>query len=346
MSERMLNLMDIRELLLHLRAQSSYRQIQRDTGLDRRTVRRYREWAKEQGLLEGELPGLEDLQGLIESSLQEKAPPQNQSSVEPFRSLVGPWVKQGVEIAAIRQRLLERGYSGSYAAVWRFVRSLKPGREQETTTRLETQPGVEAQVDFGYAGRMIDPESGQLRRAWAFVMTLSWSRHQYAEFVWDQKVETWLSCHRNAFEFFGRVPERVRIDNLRTAILKAVFDEPRVQYAYRECAEHYGFLIAPCRVATPQHHGRAAHPRHDPRETPGALRAGRAGLSPATARQPLRPGRLEARQGVPGLLCGLQQRLLLGAPPTVSRESVDLRGLPASAHLRREAKTGRDAYHH
>jgi transposase len=256
MSERILNLMDIRELLLHIRAHSSYRQIQRDTGFDRRTVKRYCEWAKNQGLLAGDLPALEELQVMFERSFQEKAPPQNQSSVENFRSQVKDWVEQGVEIAAIRQRLMERGYTGSYASVWRFVRTVKPGREQETTTRVETKPGEEAQVDFGYAGRMIDPESGQLRKAWAFVMVLSWSRHQYVEFVWDQKVETWLRCHRNAFEFFGRLPQRVRIDNLRTAILKAVFDDPQVQYAYRECAEHYGFLIAPCRVATPEHKGK------------------------------------------------------------------------------------------
>jgi transposase len=30
-------------------------------------------------------------------------------------------------------------------------------------------------------------------------MTLCWSRHQYAEIVWDQRVETWLACHRRAF---------------------------------------------------------------------------------------------------------------------------------------------------
>jgi transposase len=255
MSERILNLMNIRELLIHIRAHSSYRQIQRDTGFDRRTVKRYREWAQAQSLLEGDLPALEVLQGMA-STFQEKTPPQNQSSVEHFRSQVEDWVGQGVEVAAIRQRLMERGYTGSYASVWRFVRTIKPGKEQETTTRLETKPGEEAQVDFGYAGRMLDPQTGKLRRTWAFVMTLCWSRHQYVEFVWDQKVETWLRCHRNAFEFFGCVPGRVRIDNLRTAILKAVFDEPQVQYAYRECAEHYGFLIAPCRVATPEHKGK------------------------------------------------------------------------------------------
>ncbi len=256
MSERILKLMDIRELILHIRNQSSDRQIQRDTGIDRRTVKRYREWALEQGLLEGEMPPLETLQALVANSFQEKTPPQNLSSLESYRSQVKKWVDQGVEIAAIRQRLLERGYTGSYASVWRFVRTIKPSSRKGTTTRLETKPGEEAQVDFGYAGRMVDARTGKLRKSWAFVMTLSWSRHQYVEFVWDQKVETWLNCHRKAFEFFAGTPGRVRIDNLKTAILKAVFDDPQVQYAYRECAEHYGFLIAPCRVATPEHKGK------------------------------------------------------------------------------------------
>jgi transposase len=256
MNERILNIMDIRELVVHLRAQSSDRQVAKDTGLNRRTVRRYRQWAKEQKLLEGSMPPLEELLVKLESSFREKLPPQNQSSVEAYRSLIEGWVKDRVEAAAIRQRLMERGYVGSYASVWRFVHSLKAGQPQETVTRVETKPGEEAQVDFGYAGRMIDPETGELRKAWCFVMTLSWSRHQYVRFVWDQKVETFLNCHRLAFEFLGGTPSRVRIDNLKTAILKAVFDDPQVQYAYRECAEHYGFLIAPCRVATPEHKGK------------------------------------------------------------------------------------------
>jgi transposase len=256
MNERILNIMDIRELLIQIRAKSSNRQVQRDTGLDRRTVQRYREWAQAQKLLEGEMPSLEELHARVEQSFREKVPPQNESSVEGYRGLIEGWVKANVEVAAIRQRLLERGYTGSYASVWRFVNTLKAGKRPETTTRVETKPGEEAQVDFGYAGRMIDPASGELRKAWAFVMLLSWSRHQYVEFVWDQKVETFLNCHRKAFEFFRGVPQRVRIDNLKAAILKAVFDDPQVQYAYRECAEHYGFLIAPCRAAVPEHKGK------------------------------------------------------------------------------------------
>lgn len=54
-------------------------------------------------------------------------------------------------------------------------------------------------------------------------MRLSYSRLDYYEKVYDQKVETFTSCHINAFEFFGGVPEYIRIDNLKSAILKASF---------------------------------------------------------------------------------------------------------------------------
>ena len=199
--------MDVRELLTQIRANESDRQIHRDTGVARRTIKRYREWAQVQGLLEGELPRLEELVKLFKEKLPMPTPPQNTSSVEPYRDIVKQLVDQNIETAALYQRLLERGYSGSYSAVYRFVRTLKPkkGKGREATVRVERKPGEEAQVDFGYAGRMIDPETGELRRAWGFVMTLSWSRHQYVEFVFDQSAATWLLCHRHAFAFFGGV---------------------------------------------------------------------------------------------------------------------------------------------
>ena len=247
--------MDIRELLRHIQVNSSDRGVYRETGVHRQTVKRYREWAAEQGLLEGQLPPIEELQALLEATLPHPQPPQNASSVESYRDVVAQLHQEGVEIAAIRERLTERGYRGSYSAVYRFVRGLDP-RLPDATVRVERQPGEEGQVDFGYAGRMIDPDTGQLRKTWVFVLTLSWSRHQYVEFVFDQKAGTWLVLHGHAFEFFGGAPGRLVIDNLKAAITRACWDDPQVQYSYRECAEHYGFLISPCRPKTPQHKGK------------------------------------------------------------------------------------------
>ena len=255
MSDRRTRIVDIRAILMQLRAGVSQRQIERELKLNRRTVKKYQEWAEEHGLLKGELPPLEELQALLEQTIPGVQPPQNVSTVEKYRTLVEKWVKEKVETMAIYQRLQEKGFGGTYMAVYRFVRHLK-GQPLRATVRVERQPGEEVQVDFGYAGWLIDPVTGKQRRAWAFVMTLAWSRHQYVEFVWDQKVETWLKCHQHGFEYFGGVPERVVIDNLKAAIVKAIQDDPAVQASYQECALHYGFRIAPCRIRTPQHKGK------------------------------------------------------------------------------------------
>ena len=60
-----------------------------------------------------------------------------------------------------------------------------------------------AQIDFGKGPEVLDPRTGELLSTWVFVMTLAWSRHAYAEVVTDQKVATWLGCHRRAFEWFA-----------------------------------------------------------------------------------------------------------------------------------------------
>lgn len=80
----------------------------------------------------------------------------------------------------------------------------------------------------------------------------------YAEFVFDQKIATWLICHQHAFAFFHAVPRRIVLDNLKAAIIRAYTqdEDPAVQQSYRECAEHYGFLIDPCLPRRPEHKGK------------------------------------------------------------------------------------------
>ncbi len=128
-------------------------------------------------------------------------------------------------------------------------------RAKDACVRVEVLPGEQAQVDFGYARLTLDP-TGRLRKTWAFVMTLSHSRHQFVELVYDQTVETWLACHVHAFAFFGGVPKTIVLDNLKAAILKACRENPLVQRAYRELAEHYDFLIDPNPPAMPHLKGK------------------------------------------------------------------------------------------
>ena len=141
--------MDIRMILTHIQAGSSNRQIERDLNVDRRTVKRYRDWAEDQCLFESELPEIDHLQALLEKTLTDRQPPQNISSVEPYRKIVEKMVAQNVEAKAIYHRLEERGFEGSYSAVYRFVKKIKD-QTSNATVRVERPPGWT--IIFGISG--------------------------------------------------------------------------------------------------------------------------------------------------------------------------------------------------
>lgn len=239
--------MDIRELLLHIRAGSSDRQTHQDTGIDRRTVKRYKAWATEQGLLDGPLPALEELQVLAQQTLPEQTPRPS--------SPTAPWSSNCSRRTSGSPRSRPGWPSRDSTALTRRCIVLC-ARSSQALPRRRCASNANRAKKARLISAMPDAESGQLRRTWAFVMTLSWSRHQYVEFVFDQKVGTWLRCHRNALTFFGGVPRRIVVDNLKAAGGKAIWDDPQVQQSYRQCAEHYGFVIAPCRPRTPEHKGK------------------------------------------------------------------------------------------
>ena len=251
----------VRELIYRLRAGESQRRIAKDLGMSRTTVSKYQAWAKAQGYLDPGCPMPDDT-ALAAALGETPKPPCTESSVEPYRELVQAWLDQGVEMTAIWQHLQDDyHYPGSYSSVRRFVKRLRP-HEPEVFVRVHTAPGEELQVDFGGVGQLYDPSSGRLRRGYVFVATLCYSRHQYAEFVFDQKVPTWIGLHRRAFESWGGVPQRVVVDNLKAAVVKVLVHDPILGEAYRRMAQHYGFLISSTRPYTARHKGKVENGVH------------------------------------------------------------------------------------
>jgi transposase len=250
-----LNMHYLRDLIYRLRAGESERRIARDLALSRGTVHKYHLWADEKGYLDPSV-SLPDEATLASELGEAPGPPRQPSGVEPYDEVVRDLLAQGCEMTAITARLREDfGYTGSYSSVLRYCHRICP-REPRVTVRVHTAPGEEAQVDFGSVGKLFDPRTKRVRPAYVFVATLSYSRHQYAEIVFDQKMPTWLALHRRAFESWGGVPRRMVPDNLRAAVRKASLHDPVLSEGYRRMAQHYGFLVSPTRPRTPQHKGK------------------------------------------------------------------------------------------
>ena len=274
----------LRELIYRLRAGESQRRIAKDLSMSRTTVSKYRMWAEAQGYLDASHP-LPDDATLAAAVGKAPQPPRAASSVEPYREIVQAWVEQGVEMVAIWQHLQDDyQYPGSYSAVRRFVNKMWPSTP-EVFARVHTVPGEEVQVDFGSVGQLYDPNSGRPRRAHVFVATLCYSRHQYAELVFDQKTPTWIGLHRRTFESWGGVPKRVVPDNLKAAVVKSLVHDPILGEAYRRMGQHYGFVISPTRPRTPRHKGKVESGVHYVKRN---FMAGREFLDIHTANQHLR----------------------------------------------------------
>lgn len=200
----------------------------------------------------------------LRALLPQRLPKQQVSSAEAWRSDIEAIAARGGDAKVIHERLTLEvdGFSASYDAVKRLLRAnrrRRPPTEDEVAIPVENEPGEIAQVDFGYVGLVVDPDSRELRKAWVFVMTLGFSRMFYARVVFDQTIATWTDLHVRAFEFFGAVPRTIVPDNLKAAVIKAAFgvdDDVAAQRDYRELARHYDFLIDPAPPGDPESKGK------------------------------------------------------------------------------------------
>lgn len=238
----------------------SLSQIARCVGQSRDTVRKYLGWAREAGLtVGGDDPERIQAVAAVRAKLGGSTP----AEAGEAQKLLAPHTERIRKLLAeedmtIKQvwRLLREDRPPvrvSYPTVKRFVHQHVAPKTPRTTVRLETPPGRQAQVDFGQVHLRI---AGQRTRLWAFVMTLAYSRHRFVRFVEHQDIQTWIDCHVRAFEFFGGVPETVLLDNLKAGVVRPDLYDPTINRAYGELERHYGFVVDPARVATPEHKGK------------------------------------------------------------------------------------------
>ena len=208
------------------------REIARETGSSRNTVRRY----------------LRD-----ESATRYRARPRRVTKLDPFRGYISERLAaaapERIPASVLLSELRERGYTGGYTMLKALVAAMRPKQAAAPVIRFETGPGEQMQVDWAVIRR------GSNRLS-VFVATLGWSRTSYVEFVLDERVETLIEAHENAFLGFGGTPREVLYDNMRTVVLERHGDgrgRHRFHPGFLDFAQHCGFrprLCAPYRAQT------------------------------------------------------------------------------------------------
>lgn len=219
-------------MLTLLNQNVSHREISRNTGIDRKTIRRYIQ-ENDLGRIQNPPPVATSNSSTLATGQIDNPPPRppvysvdaNQipfharSACEPYRQWIEKQVRLGRNAMSIYQDLVELfSFDHKYNSVKRFIRRLKH-KAPKQYDRLDFSPGEEAQVDYGQGALTMGP-SGKYRRPRLFVMTLKYSRRSFRKVIWKSSQETWTKLHEEAFRYFGGCVQYVVLDNLKEGVIK------------------------------------------------------------------------------------------------------------------------------
>ncbi|MFE7591617.1 IS21 family transposase [Kitasatospora sp. NPDC057512] len=201
---------------LHESGVMSLSEIAKETGLNRRTVRKY---------LAAQAP---------------ISPPRRASSaqarkrvVDEVAPLIDAMLRSEILIkgAVVHERLVaEYGFTGNYQRVKLYLQEARPRVAEELGIapgelaglhrRFEVVPGAQAQVDWGDEGGILAHLG--IPKVYSFHMVLSYSRDPFCCFTTSQDLATFFDCHRQAFAHFGGVPMTIVYDRTKTVVRRHV----------------------------------------------------------------------------------------------------------------------------
>jgi transposase len=118
------------------------------------------------------------------------------------------WIPAPVLLREIQ----DRGYRGGLTTLKAWLAPLKSS-EPEPVVRFETPPGQQMQADFTHVRRGRDP-------LLALVATLGYSRASYVTFGAREDATSLCTGLREAFDYFGGVPEHVLFDNTKAVVIE------------------------------------------------------------------------------------------------------------------------------
>jgi len=201
------------------------RSIAKQLGCSRNTVRRYlrEEAARRYGPRQPRACKLDDYRSYLHERIEQARP---------------RWIPATV----LLREISARGYGGGISQLKVFLAPLKKV-EPEPVVRFETPPGKQMQADFTHVRRGRDPLI-------ALVATMGYSRATFVKFTSGEDASTLCTGLREAFDYFGGVPEHVLFDNTKAVVIERDAYGPglhRWNDEMKALAEACGFTPRLCR---------------------------------------------------------------------------------------------------
>lgn len=183
--------------------------------------------------------------------------PKNKPFVlDPYKELLEQKFNHGVNAHAAYHFIRHKGYTGSYTTVKRYARQFKSFKIKKATIRIETTPGLSAQVDWK-EDVILHTTDGEAHKFSVFLFVLGYSRFSYIQLVTDRNQTTLFRSLINAFEIIGGIPYEIWFDNMRQVVNHtSQFEQKMLNPRFESFASDAGFMPITHQVYRPQTKGK------------------------------------------------------------------------------------------
>ena len=164
----------------------------------------------------------------------------------------------GCTAMAVYKFIVKKGYTGKYSIVADFIKNHKDTETKKATIRFETNPGLQAQVDWKEDMTLIS-RSGQPFKINIFLMVMGYSRNKFIIITSDRSQDTLFRCMVEAFKYYGGLPQEILFDNMKTVVdhARSSFAKTVFNDKFETFAKDMGFTPMACRPYRPQTKGKA-----------------------------------------------------------------------------------------
>lgn len=232
------------------------RETERLTGISRKTIRNYLQRIQSLNIPVEGLLAMDD-EPLSQLLFSEEA----SVAVEDDRyKIIAPQLEYySIELGrrGVTRQLLWEEYHKDHPDGYRYTQFCEYIRRylqrNQAVMHFNHKPGEQMQVDFaGDKLHYVDRESGEVILCEVLVCVLPYSNYTYAIALRSQKQDEFIGGICRALEYIGGVPENIKCDNLRSAVIKSNRYEPQFTEAMDYLAAHYGTTIMAARVRKPR----------------------------------------------------------------------------------------------
>lgn len=255
----MIRLIDKQKIIIsHYREGKTQRQIKRETGVNRKTIRKYiREYEEKKNILitNNGSDNAELIEDIVEKPKYDTSSRYKVKLTDEIISRIKFYLKQNEEKRAtgrskqqkkkidISEALKDEGFDISYSTVCNAITDIDR-KQKEAYIRQEYLLGESAEFDWGEVKLIIKDKLKILQMS---VFTTAKGDYRSGDLYHSQKTECFLDTHANFFSEVGGSYKEMVYDNTRVAVAKFVGrGEKEPTEALLKLSLYYGFKFRFC----------------------------------------------------------------------------------------------------